>query len=437
MKARVLVVDDKPTILTLLVRILGGTHDVITASNGEEALHRLRTEPFDVVLSDVRMPGADGFTVLREAKRMRPDVEVILMTAYASVPSAVEAMKSGAYDYLPKPFDPDEASLLVARALERRRTGEDALLVSSIIETVGPTRPMVGTGEFVSEVSSFIDRATVSEFPILLTGDPGTGKLLVARTIHERSAAGALAVFHCRTAADVPQVLGRVLNGSAHTVVLRNPERLDADAQSTLLRFLADERPTKTQRVRLMALTTLPSPSALREHGLREELCRRLAAMHLHLRPLRERKADIPVLARHILEADARPGTPVPDLSAPALDALVRYDWPENVRELEDVLRSAAAASGGKEISAAALPEHLRMVPLAQPRETLINMQYRAAVDLARETVSREYLRALMQETNGNVTRAAERAGMERESLHRLLKRYDLRSEDFKLGRER
>ncbi|MCM2334888.1 MAG: sigma-54 dependent transcriptional regulator, partial [Anaeromyxobacteraceae bacterium] len=187
-RPRVLIVDDKENILSLLEAILGDAWEVVKAGAGARALALVAAQPFDVVMTDLRMPGADGFEVLRAVKARAPDTEVVMMTAYATVADAVEAMKLGAYDYLQKPFDPDDASLLVARALERRRLKAQAASLQREVEGVHAFHNLVGKGPRMREVFQLLEQAAGLDITVLLSGETGTGKELAARAVHYHSA---------------------------------------------------------------------------------------------------------------------------------------------------------------------------------------------------------------------------------------------------------
>ena len=187
-RARILVVDDKENIVKLFARILGDGYELTTAADGGRAISLVASQPFDVVVTDLRMPGADGFEVLRAVKARAPETEVIMMTAYATVGDAVEAMKQGAYDYLQKPFDPDDASLVVARALERKRLKEQAATLRREVEGVSSFHNLVGMSARMRDVYTLLEQASRLDITVLLAGETGTGKELAARAVHYHSA---------------------------------------------------------------------------------------------------------------------------------------------------------------------------------------------------------------------------------------------------------
>jgi DNA-binding NtrC family response regulator len=460
-RARILVVDDKENILKLFARILGDTYEVTSAADGGRAISLIGGQEFDVIVTDLRMPGADGFEVLRAAKARSPQTEVVMMTAYASVQDAVTAMKDGAYDYLQKPFDPDDAVLVIARALERKRLRAQAVSLRRELEGVYSFHNLVGKSAPMKDVYQLLEQAAKLEITVLLNGETGTGKELAARAIHYHSArkerrfvpvnCGALPselveseLFgHARGAftGAVGAKPGLFEEAEGGTIFLDEIGELPLSVQVKLNRVLqekeirrvGDNRPTEVD-VRVIAATHRDLKAEVAAGRFREDLFYRVNVFPVVLPALRDRREDIPLLAAHFLEKHA--GALRKDLSgleADALRALTGYPWPGNVRELENAIERAVAVAKGPKIELRDLPPDVKGTQEgAIPGEVLAKMPYREAVDLARDRVSRDYLAVLMREHEGNVTHAAQRAGMERESLHRLLKRYGIRSDDFK-----
>ena len=460
-RGRILVADDKENIRKLLVKILADGFDVVTASDGSEVLALADVGEFDVVVTDIRMPGADGLTVLRELHRSHPDVEVVLMTAYASVPKAVEAMKEGAYDYLAKPFEPDEALLTIERAVERKRLREQARDLRRALEHGSEFPDFVGKSTAMRKVFDLMRRAATTDTTVLITGESGTGKELVARAIHLEGArkserfvpvnCGAIPeslieseLFgHARGAftGAVSSHHGLLTDADRGTVFFDEVAELPLGLQVKLTRALQEKsvRPVGATAehpvdIRVIAATNVDLKVAVAEKRFREDLYYRLNVFRIHLPPLRERREDIPALAAHFLDRHVRDlGAQHEGFSAEALGALVRYDWPGNVRELENAIERAIAVSTGMRLELDHLPEEVaQRGSSGLSSDRLADLSYRAVVELSRDRVSREYLVSLMRACAGNVTKAAERAQMERESLHRLLKRYRIRPEEFR-----
>jgi DNA-binding NtrC family response regulator len=460
-RAKVLVVDDKENILKLLARILGDEYEVTTASDGGRAISLVAAQPFDVVLTDLRMPGADGFEVLRAVKARAPETEVVMMTAYATVSDAVEAMKQGAYDYIQKPFDPDDAARVVARAVERRRLQRQAETLRREVEGVYSFHNLIGKSAAMQEVYRELEQASQLDITVLLGGETGTGKELAARAIHYNSArkerrfvpvnCGALPselveseLFgHAKGAftGAVGAKAGLFEEAEGGTIFLDEIGELPALVQVKLLRALQDKEVRRvgenrgaTVDVRVVAATNRDLKAEVAAGRFREDLYYRLHVFPITLPPLRDRREDIALLAQHFLEKHANALRRQIDGIAPdALRALTGYPWPGNVRELENAIERAVAVATGKRIQPRDLPPDVKGTQEGTiPPEVLATLPYREAVDLARERVSRDYITTLLRDLEGNVTKAAERAGMERETLHRLMKRYGVRAEDFR-----
>jgi DNA-binding NtrC family response regulator len=456
-RPRVLVVDDKDTMVKLLARVLSSEFDVTTAADGTRALGLIASQPFDVVVSDIRMPGADGMAVLTETRRVQPDTEVILMTAFATVQAAVEAMKLGAYDYLQKPFEPEEALLLARRAAERKHLRTQARDLEAALASAHRFENLIAESPAMRKVLELIKRAATSDATVLITGESGVGKEVVAHAIHGASARAKPRFVAINCGAMPEQLFEAELFGymkgaftgasadhrglfeQAHGGSLFLDEigelplalqvKLNRALQERTIRRVGDsgERPVD---VRVIAATNVDLQAATAAGKFREDLYYRINVFPIHVPPLRDRKSDIPLLAGLFLERHHKPGQPdgfTPD----ALAVLMNHDWPGNVRELENVVQRGLAVSDGAKIGAAAFEQlntNTHGFAGARP-ETL---SYRDMLEAARERATRDYLVALMKDVGGNVTQAAERAGVERESMHRLLKRHGVRSDDFK-----
>ncbi len=459
-RTRVLVADDKENMVKLFAKILADGFDVDGAGDGARALALVATRAYDVVVTDIRMPGADGFELLQAVKACAPSTEVVMMTGYATVPDAVRAMKMGAFDYLEKPFDPDAALAVVARAAEHKRIVDAARRAGPPGEEDG-FHNLVGRSAPMREVYRLLEKAARVDATVLLRGETGTGKELAARAVHYHSArkerrfvavnCGALPgdlveseLFgHARGAFTGAAVARAGLFEEAHggTIFLDEVGELPLAAQVKLNRVLQEKEIRRVGDnaaiqvdVRVIAATHRDLREEVKAGRFREDLFYRLNVLGVTLPPLRERPEDVPLLAAHFLDKHARAlRRTIRGFSPEALRRLGGHAWPGNVRELENTIERAVAVAGGDVVGVEDLPPELAAAaPGALPPGALPTVPYKDAVSEARDRVSREYLVALMREFGGNVTRAAERAGMERESLHRLLRRYGLRSDDFK-----
>jgi DNA-binding NtrC family response regulator len=331
-RARVLVVDDKENMLGLFSRILGEEYELTTAADGGRALSLVATQEFDVVVTDIKMPGADGFEVLAAVKSRSPDTEVVMMTGYASVQDAVEAMKRGAYDYLQKPFDPDAAALVVSRALERRRLKLQAQSLRRELEGVYSFHNIIGKSPQMREVFDLLEQAAGLDITVLLGGETGTGKELAARAVHYHSARKEKRFVPVNCGALPPDLVESELFGHARgsftgatgdkaglfaeadggTIFLDEIGELPLPVQVKLNRVLqekeirrvGDNRAAKVD-VRVIAATHRDLREETRTGRFREDLFYRLHVFPVRLPPLRERKEDIPLLAAHFLEKHA------------------------------------------------------------------------------------------------------------------------------------
>ena len=448
--ARILVVDDKETMLSLFQRILP-QHEIVTAGSGDKAIPLLESAgPFDVIVSDIRMPGLDGLALLKAARRAQPDIEVILMTAYGTVESAVQAMKAGAFDYLVKPFEPDEAIIIIEKALELRRLRQQAKSLREALDQAHGFGPFIGESEAMRRFYSLVSKASASDINVLILGESGTGKELAARTIHQRSLrkeksfvavnCGALPEALAESelfghvkgsftgaVADKPGLFEEAQEGTlfldeVNSLPLSVQVKLNRALEEKEIRRVGSNKPDKID-VRLIAATNVDLKGEVSAGKFRDDLYFRLCVLVLKLPPLRERKEDIPLLSAHFMRA-LDSSRRIHELSPEALKALLAYKWPGNVRELRNAIESAIAVAETDHIVLADLPLDITGGAVDTiPAEHLARLTYQEACDLGRDRFVRQYLLALMKMFQGNVTSAAQHAGIERESLHRLLKK--------------
>lgn len=456
---RVLVVDDKENMLSMFRRILPD-EDVVTASNGAQALVLLgEGEPFDLIVSDIRMPGLDGMTLLEEVKRTRPEIEIVLMTAFAEVGQAVEAMKRGALDYLTKPFDPDEAVAVVQRALELQDLRREARrLKDELAQARGPAS-FVGSSPVMQRIYTLLSKAAASEANVLILGESGTGKELAARTIHEQSARAnePFVAVNCGALPEglaESELFGHVegaFTGAAGerpglfeeakggTLLLDEINSLPLPIQVKLNRALEEREGRRVGSnksyqvdVRVIAAANTDLKTEIEEGRFRDDLFYRLRVLVIELPALRDRKQDIPVLVGHFIEK-LQGKSDSWEVAPDALRKLVAYRWPGNVRELRNVIESSLAVAEGCEITIEDLPSDITGVEAAEvPAEHLLRLSYKEACDVGRDQMARQYLTTLLRAQGGNVSAAAKQAGVERESLHRLLRKLGIDPAKFR-----
>jgi len=452
---RILVVDDEAAIRLALAELLGSEgHAVREAAGGDEALAALDGAPADLVLADLRMPGMDGLRLLAEIRARFPETLVVLVTAQGDERTAVEALKLGAYDYIPKPFDNEEIRAVARSARELLALKEENRRLRR--ELAGEFRGMVGDSDAMRAVADTIRRAGPTDATVLVTGESGTGKELAARALHSESRR-ADAPFVALNCSALPgeliesELFGHVrgaFTGADRdrkgvfetaddgTLFLDEVGDLSPSAQAKLLRVIEEGRVTpvgtaasRSVDVRLVAATNRPLDEMASRGEFREDLLYRLQVVTLRLPPLRERRADIPALAVHfIAELAHRHGRPVRSLSASARRALVAYDWPGNVRELRNVLERAVVLSDGDEMDLAALPARVsgRSIAPGPIDAALAELPYTEARERAVEAFERSFLAAALERHGGNVSATARSLGLHRQSLQKILRRLDI-----------
>jgi DNA-binding NtrC family response regulator len=440
---KILIVEDDETQLRLLQSVLQADGwEVVTAASGDEALAVLdEIEDVDVILSDLLMPGMDGKALLAAVRERRPEVPVIIMTANASVDSAVELLHAGAHHYLAKPTRLPELRITVRRAKE---STEERRELARLRRHVNLPSDVVGVSRQMHEILETAIRVAPTTTPVLITGETGTGKEVVARAIHGASGRGPFVALNC--AAVPPALFESELFGfrrgaftdarrdhagvveSAHggTLFLDEVAEVPLAAQPKLLRFLqdgefrrlGDAEPLRSN-ARVIAATNRDLEAEVQAGRVREDLYYRLNIVHLTLPPLRERPVDIPALAHHLLARLAdRYQLAAADLAPDALAALTAYHWPGNIRELENVLARALALRSGRTLTVRDLPPHIAR---AGGTTAAVASQVPSAL-LTLEEVERRHILQVLEKTGGNKLKAAEILGIDRSTLHRKLK---------------
>jgi DNA-binding NtrC family response regulator len=452
---RILVVDDEEAIRLALGELLRSEgHAVREAASGDEALAALAGAPADLVLADLRMPGMDGMHLLAEIRARFADALVVLVTAQGDERTAVEALKLGAYDYIPKPFDNEEIRALARSARELLALREENRRLRR--ELAGEFRGMVGDSAAMRAVADTIRRAGSTDATVLVTGESGTGKELAARALHAESRRADAPFIALNCSALPAELIESELFGHVRgaftgadrdregvfeaadggTLFLDEVGDLSSSAQAKLLRVIEEGRVTpvgtaasRAVDVRLVAATNRPLDEMASRGEFREDLLYRLQVVTLRLPPLRERRADIPALAVHfVAELARRHERPVRSLSASARRALVAYDWPGNVRELRNVLERAVVLADGDEMDLAALPARVSGTSIAPgPIDAaLAELPYTEARERAVEAFERSFLAAALERHGGNVSATARSLGLHRQSLQKILRRLDL-----------
>jgi DNA-binding NtrC family response regulator len=437
-RGRVLIVDDNPGTVELLRRNLAAARYAVgTALSAPEALQRLATETFDLVVTDYKMPGVSGLELVRYVRENLRETVVVMITGYASVPGAVEAMKEGAEEYLAKPFTDEELMGAVGRAFDRLRR-QQAERAGALADTGGARHGLAGESAAMAAVFSAIARAATSSATVLVTGESGTGKELVARAIHYGGPRAA-APFVPVNCSGIPESLleselfghvkgaftgattsraGFFQSAEGGTLFLDEIGETSPATQVKLLRVLQDKevvmvgstRPRAVD-VRIIAATNKDLAALVRGGLFRQDLFFRLNVLTLGLPPLRDRGDDVLLLAHRFAAKFAREhGRPVPRFSDAALQALQRYDWPGNVRELENVVQRLVVMTDAAILDVADLPAPMRH---PAPRE--------AGLDRTLAEVEAEHVRRVLEHVAGNKSEAARVLGVDRKTLRKKL----------------
>ncbi|MEN6318088.1 MAG: sigma-54 dependent transcriptional regulator [Syntrophaceae bacterium] len=447
---KLLVVDDDSNFLKLIrIRLELAGYEVATALNEDEAIAKLREEAFALSIVDLKLVNKDGISLMEEMHSISPYLPIIILTAHGSIESAVEATKKGAFNFLNKPFDPEELLLQIEKALENQRLVSEVKRLEGILKDRHDFKNIVARSERMQRVLDLVSRIAGTDSTVYISGESGTGKEVVARSIHLASQRKNKPFVAINCAAIPETLMESQLFGhekGAFTDAKRSYEGLFAQAdkgtifldeigdmslsiQAKLLRVLQEKqfypigsgRPVEVD-VRVIVATNKDLETEVKKGNFREDLYYRIHVVPVDLPPLRERKEDIPLLAEHFLkEISKRMKKDIKAISPMAMQKLMLHDWPGNVRELENTIEHAMAITRHDVISE----------ELILPSKDLSAEPLRPFKD-AVEDFKRGYVVRLLEFTKGNVSKAAELAGKYRADFHNLVKKYNLKPEDFK-----
>jgi DNA-binding NtrC family response regulator len=451
----ILVVDDEEIMREILDALLAreGYH-VRLASSAEEGLDLARSFPFDAAIVDVMMPGMDGLAMLEELKKLDDDLPVLMVTAFASVETAITAMKRGAFDYITKPFKNDEVMVVVRNAVERRQLmAENTALRQNLQAQYQKFAGIIGRSPRMKQVFDLIIQAAPSRSTILITGESGTGKELVARAIHSNSPRADRSFVTVNSGNLPPDLLESTLFGHVKgaftgaiypkkglcdladkgSIFFDEIGNIPSDTQAKLLRVMQEREfmrlggmETIKVDVRIIAATNCDLRHMVNEGRFREDLYYRLHVINIFLPPLRERKDDIPYLAQHFLEKyGLENGKPTLDLTADALDLMMEYDWPGNVRELENVVERAVVLSTGAHIGPELVPEHVRSAPMFHIPKFVVPPEGISFKDVI-TNVEKRLIESTLEAAGGVQKKAAELLKIKPTTLNEMIKRYEI-----------
>jgi two-component system, NtrC family, response regulator AtoC len=443
-RTRILIVDDEEIVRESLSGWLERDgYTVCTAPDGPTAVSRLQAERWSILLVDMKMPGMDGLQVLEQARQLQPEASAVIMTAYATVDTAVSAMKLGAYDYLVKPFDPEELSLMIQKIVAQQALVRENALLRKVLKREFRFRDLLSKNAAMRDVFTLARTAARSNSTILVLGESGTGKEVLARAVHIESprSAGPFVAVSC--AALTESLLESELFGhergaftgavarqrgkfeAAHhgTLFLDEIGDIGPKLQLDLLRVLEARKFMRVGGVeavevdvRIIAATNRDLKKAVAEGSFREDLFYRLNVIPIQLPPLRERREDIPLLTEHLLEQlGVEMNRHLDGVSHDAMALLMSHDWPGNVRELRNVLERAAVVAAGSIIQAPELGLHR---PTAADKDERLGTL---------ESVERRHIANVLAQTGGNITQAARILDIDRVTLYNKIKKFKLR----------
>lgn len=443
--ASIMIVDDQSNLrFSLGVTLKREGHRISEAEEGREAVRLLEQSPHDIVITDLKMPGMDGLTLLQEVKKIDPRMEVIVMTAFGSVDSAVDAMRHGACDYITKPFQPEELVLVVTRTLERLGLAQRVRQLEGILGEGFRREGIVGNSPAVQEILTLIANTSHSEGTVLVTGESGTGKELVARALHANSQRKErpFITINCAALPDTLQESelfgymkgaftgalgnkpGLIEEADTGTLFLDEIALASPSTQSKLLRFLQygefrrlGDTHERHVDVRLVAATNSDLLELIEQGVFRQDLYYRLNVIPIHVPPLRDHIEDIPLLANHFLkhftsDEDRR----IDGFEMVAIERLTGYDWPGNVRELENAVEYAVMLTRGRTVAETALPPHVRAAGATGDNGSPLSL----------EEVEAEHILRVLESTRWNQDKAASVLQIGRTTLWRKLKRYGI-----------
>ena len=444
---KILVVDDEEHMRDSCRQMLSRRgHNVKVAADGNQSFKIMADEEFDIVILDLKMPGISGMEVLKRIKSDAPETIVIVVTGYATVESAVEAMKLGAYDFLPKPFNPDEMNAIIKRAEEKRKIVIENIYLREQLKTYLGMDEIIGESEQIIEIKELIRKVAPTDSTVLISGESGTGKELVARAIHHYSDRKNKPFVTVDCGSLVETLFESELFGHAKgsftgasdtkygkfeiadtgTIFIDEIANINMNIQSKMLRVIQEREiskvgSTKTVSIdiRIISATNKNLLKEIKDGNFREDLFYRLSVVPIHLPPLRERKDDIPVLSNHFLSKyNKKRGKLIKGISERAMKALINCEWPGNVRELENTIERAVVLTENEFIQPADLSYH----GLKAEDET---MKDRTLAD-----IERTYIEKMLKIYHGHKAKTAKVLGIDRKTLRTKMKKYGLGFEE-------
>lgn len=463
----ILVVDDEHDMLALLKRIISDktSHEVDTVDNPLKVADLLRNKTYDVILTDLKMPGKDGIRILEEVKQESPSTAVILMTAYGTIDSAIEATRKGAFDYITKPFRKERILHILDQALNWRRLNEENIYLRRKLEEKSRFPALIGSSPSMRQLLNQIEKVAKTSATVLITGQSGTGKELVARALHSHSFRQdqQFIPIDCSTIPEhiieselfghlrgaftgaIKDKRGLVQEADNGTLFLDEIGDLNLSMQVKLLRLLQEgeykavgSNAIRKVDIRFLAATNQNLGEKIRKGEFREDLFYRLNVINIHLPTLSERRDDVPVLASHFLEKyNKQYDKKINRISSRLMDHFIGRDWPGNVRELENVVERGVIMSSGDVLDLEDIGLRERSPGDADcsnlpPSADIFSMSFKDAKDKLLEQFQSEYISKVLSRNEGNVSQAARESGLKRQYLHKLMRGINIDSKSFK-----
>jgi len=452
-KHNILVVDDDPAHRTMLRTLLTGWgYSIFEADDGSTAIEKVHEKAFDLILMDIRMIKVSGLQALNEIKAFNPSIPVIIMTAYSSVDTAVQALKNGAYDYLTKPLDFDELRLSMERAMDHKKLKEENRVLRESLSSQFDTRNIIGRSQSMVKLLETVAQVAPSEATVLLSGESGTGKEMIAGAIHFNSSRkdGPFVKINCAAITETlleselfghekgaftgayKKKEGRFYQAHRGSLFLDEISEMSLGMQVKLLRVLQEREITRVGGeevikvdVRIIAATNKDLLQEIKTGKFREDLFYRLNVVALSMPPLRERKEDIALLAQHFLTIFSETNHKnIKGFTPQAMDRMLKYDWPGNVRELMNAVERGVVLSMGEYLDEEELPLVIKDMSLS--REILLKDDIPSDIPL--DEVEKTTILKTLESANGNKSEAARRLGITRKTLHKKLKKYGVMS---------
>lgn len=445
-KTKILVVDDEEVMRTSLSEWLKeDDYEPVAVESGIKAIEEVKKQYFNCALVDLKMPELDGIQTMHKLREIQEDIQVVIITAYATVDSAVQAIKEGAYDYIPKPFNPDEITLLIKKIIEHQRLIEENIRLRKELKKSYKFEDIVGKSHKMQNIFEFVKSIAESKSTVLICGETGTGKELIACSIHNMSKReGQFIPVAC---AALPETLleaelfghekgaftdakekkiGKLELANNGTLFLDEIGDINMKTQVDLLRFLQDKKIRRlggkdliSLDVRVVAATNKDLRKSVKEGKFREDLFYRLNVITINLPPLVERKEDIPLLIYHFIEKyNIDNDKQIEEISEEALDILTNYNYPGNIRELENIIEHAVVVSKSNLIKVDDLPDYMK------EKEEIFKE------DLSLEELERRHMKTILNKYNFNIQKSAEILEIDRATLYRKIDKYDIRRID-------